>query len=68
MIQPIFVISNSNLICLLREANTEPPSKGTNPFSSMEEITVDQKEIAKLLDGLYVHKAPGPDGSGQCNR
>ena len=28
----------------------------------MEEITVDQKGVAKLLDGLNVHKAPSPDG------
>ena len=29
---------------------------------SMEQITVDPKGVAKLLDGLNVHKAPGPDG------
>ena len=28
----------------------------------MGEITVDPKVVAKLLDGLNVHKAPGPDG------
>ena len=28
----------------------------------MGEITVDPKGVAKLLDGLNVHKAPGPDG------
>ena len=27
----------------------------------MGEITVDPKGVAKLLDGLNVHKAPGPD-------
>ena len=26
------------------------------------EITDDPKGVAKLLDGLNVHKAPGPDG------
>ena len=28
----------------------------------MGHITVDPKEVAKLLDGLNVHKASGPDG------
>ena len=28
----------------------------------MGDITVDQKGVAKLLDGLNVHKASGPDG------
>ena len=28
----------------------------------MGDITVDPKGVAKLLDGLNVHKAPGPDG------
>ena len=28
----------------------------------MGEITVDPKGVAKLLDGLNGHKAPGPDG------
>ena len=44
------------------EANSDPPSKGAGPFSSMEEITVDPKGVAKLLDGLNVHKVPGSDG------
>ena len=46
----------------MREANSDPPSKGASPFSSMGEITVDLKGVAKLLDELNVHKAPGPDG------
>ena len=29
--------------------------KGASPFSSMGEITVDPKGLAKLLDGLNVH-------------
>ena len=34
----------------------------------MGEITVDPKGIAKLLDGLNVHKASGPDGlNAECN-
>ena len=45
-----------------READSDPPSKGASPFSSMGEITVDLKGVAKLLDGLNVHKAHGPDG------
>ena len=28
----------------------------------MGDITVDPKGVAKLFDGLNVHKAPGPDG------
>ena len=28
----------------------------------MGDITVDLKGVAKLFDGLNVHKAPGPDG------
>ena len=33
-------------------------------FSSMGEISVEPKGVAKLLDGLNKHKAkaPGPDG------
>ena len=45
-----------------REDDSDPPSKGASPFSSMGEITVDPKGVAKLLDGLNVHKAPDPDG------
>ena len=44
------------------EVDSDPPSKGASPFSSTGEITVDPKGVAKLLDGLNVHKAPGPDG------
>ena len=29
---------------------------------AMGNITVDLKGVAKLLDGLNIHKAPGPDG------
>ena len=47
---------------LTREGDSDPPSKGDSPFSSMGDITVDPKGVAKLLDGLNVHKAPGPDG------
>ena len=38
---------------------SDPPSIGANPFSSMGDITVDPKGVAKLLDGLNVHKASG---------
>ena len=44
-----------------REDGSDPPSKGASPFSSMGDITVDPKGVAKLLDGLNVHKASGPD-------
>ena len=40
----------------------DPPLKGASPFSSVEDITVDPKGVAKLLDGLNLHKASGPDG------
>ena len=45
-----------------REDDSDPPSKGASPFSSMGDITVDPKRVTKLLDGLNVHKASGPDG------
>ena len=44
-----------------REDDSDPPSKGASPFSSMGDITVDPKGVAKLLDGLNVHKASCPD-------
>ena len=37
-----------------READSDPPSIGASLFSSMGEITVDPKGVAKLLDGLNV--------------
>ena len=45
-----------------REANSDPPSKGDSSFSSIVEITVDLKGVAKLLDRLNEHTAPCPDG------
>ena len=45
-----------------RETYSEIPSKGNSPFTLMCEITVDPKGVLKLLNGLKVHKAPGPDG------
>ena len=45
-----------------REDDSDPPLKGASPFSSMRDITVDPKGVAKLLDGLNFHKASGPDG------
>ena len=39
-----------------RETDSEIPSKGTSPFTAMGEITVDPKEVLKLLNGLKVHK------------
>ena len=56
-------------ICILqfqsafpRQGDSDPPSKEASPLSPMGNITVDTKGVAKLLDGLNVHKAPGPDG------
>ena len=57
--KPTFVIGNSNQPSI---ANSDPPSKGASLFSSMGDITVDPKGVAKLFDGLNIHKAPGPDG------
>ena len=45
-----------------RDDDSDPPSKGASPFSSMGDITVDPKGVTKLLDGLNIHKASGPDG------
>ena len=45
-----------------REAYSDQPSKGASQFSPMGEITVDPKWVAKLLNGLNVHKPPGSDG------
>ena len=45
-----------------RETDSEIPSKGTSPFTPLGEITVGPKGVLKLLNGLKVHKAPGPDG------
>ena len=43
------------------EDGSDPLSKGASSFSSMGGITVDPKVVAKLLEGLNVHKATGPD-------
>ena len=40
----------------------DPPSKGASTFSSLEDITIDLKGNAKLLDGLNAYKASGPNG------
>ena len=45
-----------------REGDSGPPSKWASPLSPMGDITVDPRGVAKLLDGLNIHKAPGPDG------
>ena len=45
-----------------RESDSEIPCKGTNPFTPMGEINVVPKGVLKLLNGLNIHKAPGPDG------
>ena len=37
------------------------PSKGPSPYSSMTNITVSNKGVRKLLQGLDIHKATGPD-------
>ena len=47
---------------LTREINDEIPSKVTSPFTATGEITVDPKEVTKLLNNLNIHKASGQDG------
>ena len=59
--KPTFVIGNSNQHSYMKTTLTRPQN-GASPFSSMGDITVDRKVVAKLLDGLNVHKASGPDG------
>ena len=50
-----------------RESNDEISSKGSSPFTAMDEITVDPKGDIKLLNKLNIHKAPGPNGlSARC--
>ena len=44
-----------------REDDSDPPWKGASPFSSIGDKTVDPKGVAKLLDGLNVHKTSRPD-------
>ena len=44
------------------KGGSDPPSKDASLFSSIGDITVDPKEVAKLMGGLNVHKASGPDG------
>ena len=36
-------------------------------FSATEDITVNQKGVEKLLDGLNVYKVPGPDRLNECS-
>ena len=44
-----------------RETDSEIRSKGTRPFTPMGEFKIDPKVVLKQLNGLKVHKAPGPD-------
>ena len=63
MKKPTFVIGNSNQHLHVKMTQTHP-RKGLvhSPPLSKGDITVDPKVVAKLLDGLHVHKASGPDG------
>ena len=60
--RPTFVIGNSNKPSHGKATLTCPQKGLYSLFSSMGDITVDPKGVAKLLDGLNVHKAPGLDG------
>ena len=61
MIRQTYVINNSKS-AFTRESDSEIPCKGTSPFTPIGEITVDPKGVLKLLNGLNIHKASGPDG------
>ena len=43
------------------ELDTELPDKGPSPYPSMSNINITIQGIVKLLNGLNVHKASGPD-------
>ena len=38
------------------------PEKGPCPYPSTDSITVSPAGVKKLLEGLNIHKSPGPDG------
>jgi len=44
------------------ESSHDLPDKGPGPHGSMGRITVTTHGVYKLLDGIKVHKATGPDG------
>ena len=44
------------------EDKTTIKNKGPSPYPSMDSITVSTEGVQKLLDGLNIHKASGPDG------
>ena len=44
------------------EDKTTIKNKGSSPFPSMDPFTVSTEGVQKLLDGLNIHKASGPDG------
>ena len=58
--EPTILIGNSNQPSHIKTTLTR--TRKDCPFSSMGDITVYPKGVAKLLDGLNVHKASGPDG------
>ena len=43
------------------ELDTELPDKGPSPYPSMSNIDITTQGTAKLLNGLNIHKASGPD-------
>ena len=45
----------------LTKLDTELPDKGPSPYPSISNIDITMQDIAKLLNGLNVHKASGPD-------
>ena len=58
---PTFVIGNSNQPSHVKTTLTRP-RKGLVRSPPWGDLTVDPKGVTKLLDGLNVHKASGPDG------
>ena len=59
LIRLIFVINSSSLFSC--ETDAEPSFKGSSPFSTMEDITVDPSRVAKLVDKLNIYEASGWD-------
>ena len=61
-----FAVLKTRSVDAIKQSTTLEPSFATHVIStsasSIVEITVDPKGVAKLLEGLNVHKALGPDG------
>ena len=53
---------------ITREGDSGPSSKAASPFSAMGDITVNPKEVTKMLDGLNVFfSSKFPNRTPWCN-